>query len=279
MVTPFCHTPTCVHTGAEHHFHSSNGVNMAFGMTGLEQKSGTFYHIPHVIGQSPLSANCSSSQSHHLSQAKSPRGDNDSEVPIFFQSGIIPAHNMNRERAICVGVNSSVQHESACKKHHGNLNVSHSGEDILTTASSGPSFREETFLSSKRARTSLTADNESNVMVEISRSEIYHDSLHQGSTILPKNVGLPDPSKTIGRGYASTLPKQSLLDAHRSSKSGHELEEQKESESLRMRSIDRNGHVSDANMGSILGFDISPDDVVEIIGHKHFWKTRNTIVK
>ncbi|XP_059595444.1 protein EARLY FLOWERING 3 isoform X2 [Vitis vinifera] len=285
VVTPFCYTPTSAHSDENHHFHSSSGVNMSFELTNLEQKSGTFYHIPNVTGQLPLQANCSYSQPHSLSKLKNHRGEDDSEVPTFCQSGIIPDYynapqNMNKERATCLDLNSSVQLESACGKHQRNLNVSHSRESISATASSGLLTRDEIFEPSKRARTSLTKENKRNVVVDTNRLEDIHDSLHQGSMTLPENTDLPNPSKAVGGGYVSTSPKPSLLDGHR--RSGgleHELEEQKESESLQMGSIDRNCHVSNANMvGSMLGFDISPDDVVGIIGHKHFWKTRNAIV-
>lgn len=51
-------------------------------------------------------------------------------------------------------------------------------------------------------------------------------------------------------------------------------------EALEMGNADRSDDISETSMvDSISGFDISPDDVVGIIGQKHFWKARRAIVK
>jgi EARLY FLOWERING 3 protein len=50
--------------------------------------------------------------------------------------------------------------------------------------------------------------------------------------------------------------------------------------SLQMGIVDKSDDVSETSMvDSISGFDISPDDVVGVIGQKHFWKARKAIVK
>lgn len=49
--------------------------------------------------------------------------------------------------------------------------------------------------------------------------------------------------------------------------------------SLQLESGDKSGDVSETSMvDSMSGVDMSPDDVVGIIGHKHFWKARRAIV-
>lgn len=49
--------------------------------------------------------------------------------------------------------------------------------------------------------------------------------------------------------------------------------------SLQVINVDRSDDVSESSMvDSISGFDISPDDVVGVIGQKHFWKARKAIV-
>ncbi|GFZ08563.1 hydroxyproline-rich glycoprotein family protein [Actinidia rufa] len=49
--------------------------------------------------------------------------------------------------------------------------------------------------------------------------------------------------------------------------------------SLRVGNADRGDDASETSMvDSVSGFDISPDDVVGIIGQKHFWKARRAIV-
>lgn len=50
--------------------------------------------------------------------------------------------------------------------------------------------------------------------------------------------------------------------------------------SLKFRNGDKSDDVSETSMvDCISGLDITPDDVVGIIGHKHFWKARKAIVK
>jgi len=54
----------------------------------------------------------------------------------------------------------------------------------------------------------------------------------------------------------------------------------KESEGKVLGNVDRVDDESDTSMvDSISGLDISPDDVVGVIGQKHFWKARKAIVK
>lgn len=50
--------------------------------------------------------------------------------------------------------------------------------------------------------------------------------------------------------------------------------------SLQMGNVDKSDDVSETSIvDSVSGFDISPDDVVGVIGQKHFWKARKAIVK
>jgi len=54
----------------------------------------------------------------------------------------------------------------------------------------------------------------------------------------------------------------------------------KENKSSERKDADRNDEMSDTSMvGSIPGLEISPDDVVGMIGPKQFWKARRAIVK
>ncbi|KAK4354797.1 hypothetical protein RND71_026991 [Anisodus tanguticus] len=57
-----------------------------------------------------------------------------------------------------------------------------------------------------------------------------------------------------------------------------ELKEDKASESLQTKIVDQGDDLSETSMGeSISGMYISPDDVVGIIGQKHFWNARRAI--
>ncbi|KAF6164280.1 hypothetical protein GIB67_010250 [Kingdonia uniflora] len=50
--------------------------------------------------------------------------------------------------------------------------------------------------------------------------------------------------------------------------------------SLQVCDVDRNDDVSETSMlDTVSGLDISPDDVVGVIGQKHFWKARRAIAK
>ncbi|XP_042488829.1 protein HEADING DATE 3B-like isoform X2 [Macadamia integrifolia] len=60
---------------------------------------------------------------------------------------------------------------------------------------------------------------------------------------------------------------------------GSECHEDNSNRSLQVREVDRNDDVSETSMlDSISGLDISPDDVVGVIGQKRFWKARREIV-
>lgn len=60
---------------------------------------------------------------------------------------------------------------------------------------------------------------------------------------------------------------------------GIRISEDKENRSLEPKDVDKNAEMSDMSMmDCITGLDISPDDVVGMIGPKQFWKARRAIV-
>eukprot|EP00262_Sarcandra_glabra_P008517 TRINITY_DN2204_c0_g1_i1.p1 TRINITY_DN2204_c0_g1~~TRINITY_DN2204_c0_g1_i1.p1 ORF type:complete len:615 (-),score=96.91 TRINITY_DN2204_c0_g1_i1:85-1725(-) len=78
-----------------------------------------------------------------------------------------------------------------------------------------------------------------------------------------------DSRGPLGNGYRSSNEAENYN--KKSEKMEHGL--------LLMGDADRNDDVSEASMvDSISGMDISPDDVVGVIGQKHFWKARREIV-
>ncbi|CAL5359221.1 unnamed protein product [Camellia sinensis] len=92
-----------------------------------------------------------------------------------------------------------------------------------------------------------------------------------------------EPVRGIENGHSSTLSKDSCLEELGSPnnptfESGYH--EDNRCESLQIAKGDREDDASETSMvDSIPGLDMSPDDVVGIIGQKQFWKARRAIVK
>ncbi|CAN4095533.1 unnamed protein product [Withania somnifera] len=93
---------------------------------------------------------------------------------------------------------------------------------------------------------------------------------------------LSEPVRVVDNGDSSLLVKdvtskeQIIPDNNHSNDT--ESKEDKASESLQTRVVDQGDDLSETTMvESISGMYISPDDVVEMIGQKHFWNARRAI--
>ncbi|KAF8388911.1 hypothetical protein HHK36_025592 [Tetracentron sinense] len=147
----------------------------------------------------------------------------------------------------------------------------------------------------KHANVSLNQERRSSLADDFG---ILHDSdarkhREYRAGFLPENTVSEDgvsvePMQGMGKGNASWARSEScfrasLEDSYRSpneDENGGEYSRYKAHESLQVGDVDRNDDVSETSIvDSISGLDISPDDVVEVIGQKHFWKARREIVK
>lgn len=190
---------------------------------------------------------------HRLEQKKKPDED-DFSVPIFVQSGM-GQYNSNK--------NSN----SMDRQRLSPFSPAYSGH--LTKLQKGTSEepkRTETTGPRKQTTAPIGVDS-------FSRSQNMGDSLRRqyrvesqaGNTIQGGGGGVANERiRGVAVDYRnSSVPVRDL-----------QLEEQRSPN-------DTNGDdVSETSMlDSISGIDISPDDVVGIIGQKHFWKARRAIVK
>ncbi|KAI7993581.1 Protein EARLY FLOWERING 3 [Camellia lanceoleosa] len=89
-----------------------------------------------------------------------------------------------------------------------------------------------------------------------------------------------EPARGVENGFSSILRRDSCPEELRSpNTNGSGYHEDKTSWSVQAGNGERGDDASETSMvDSISGMDISPDDVVGIIGQKHFWKARKAIV-
>ncbi|KAH9616363.1 hypothetical protein KSS87_006968 [Heliosperma pusillum] len=104
----------------------------------------------------------------------------------------------------------------------------------------------------------LITDQDENILRVSSppRNPLHIPMRGQGDILLQKDASLPWEDQEIQR--------VDKIDAN---------------QYLEKESIDRSDNVSETSIvDSALEFDITPDDVVDVIGRKHFWKARSAIV-
>ncbi|XP_010267081.1 PREDICTED: ELF3-like protein 2 [Nelumbo nucifera] len=119
------------------------------------------------------------------------------------------------------------------------------------------------------------------------------EETHQkiGSTLFPEKYGNTDAhlvesieveKENISRERNEPCSEASPGNSHRNperDENGGKYHEEMVHESLQVGDVDRNSDASKCSMvDSVLGMDISPNDVVGVIGIKHFWNARRTIV-
>ncbi|KAG1346381.1 protein HEADING DATE 3B [Cocos nucifera] len=86
-------------------------------------------------------------------------------------------------------------------------------------------------------------------------------------------------NRDASRSRNGSMNKPSLENSYRTSSTADEECCDKENGTLEMKDGEKKDEVSEASMvDSISGLEISPDDVVGVIGPKHFWKARRAIV-
>ncbi|XP_038981244.1 protein HEADING DATE 3B isoform X2 [Phoenix dactylifera] len=110
------------------------------------------------------------------------------------------------------------------------------------------------------------------------------DSCGNGVLGGPKNmndINLVE-SRDASRARNKSMSKPSLENSHGTSSTADKCNGEcgdKENGRLEMKDGEKKDEVSEASMvDSISGWEISPDDIVGVIGPKHFWKARRAIV-
>ncbi|XP_059639329.1 protein EARLY FLOWERING 3-like [Cornus florida] len=175
-------------------------------------------------------------------------------------------------------------------KNHASILLN--GDKILVDASSSPRDRDRISEQAKGGLFFFNLGKRNNLAADISRLNDSNSQLHQECEVLQeKNVLIDDasakPKKAIEKINASiseglSCPRPSLGDNRQGPnriKNASEFHEDWQSGSSQAGDVDRNIDVSDTSMvDSISSLDISPDDVVQVIGQKQFWKARRAIV-
>ncbi|KAI3956857.1 hypothetical protein MKX01_000891 [Papaver californicum] len=288
--------PTPNHFAEEIHSRSSDFANLKTMSRGLEQKSTD-------------NAECSSFRTRYFPNSKStyPKraGDEDDfMVPTFAQPEInsgTTKHQQNVEQEMLMPFNvvnnmgrvvsgtcvSSSQLHNAGDKHLKRPNTtdlrsrqnsrnqdeenppkSITSRDFLEKSTSHASAGEKishprkyVYVSDSRHQDSLGND--------LGRSEDANTLLHQGRS----NRGVQEANGSVKR--SEPCSRASLGNSHKNS---NKCGEDKMHSISPRRDADRNDDVSETSiLDSVSSLDISPDDVVGVIGQKHFWKARKEI--
>ncbi|PIA42871.1 hypothetical protein AQUCO_02000371v1 [Aquilegia coerulea] len=94
------------------------------------------------------------------------------------------------------------------------------------------------------------------------------------------NAVLVEPMALMGKGHVLQARSESRSRDSFKNDHGSCIEYREEQmHGTQVADVDRNDDASETSMvDSISGFDISPDDVVGVLGQKHFWKARRAIV-
>lgn len=164
-------------------------------------------------------------------------------------------------------------------------------DKILADASSSP-LKDNISESLKRKHTSSNEENRSSSVEGMRRLHDANKMLHQQCMALQENIARRDgvlvEPKVIGKSNSfqvgvESCSKPSYGHDHKSStglENGSKCGKDGECGSIHGGDVSKNDDVSDTSMvDSISCLNLSPDDIVRVIGEKQFWKARREIVK
>ncbi|KAG6626362.1 protein EARLY FLOWERING 3-like [Carya illinoinensis] len=245
-----------------------------------------------------------------LEQRKKVGDEDDFIVPVFVQSGTGQSHgktlNSNDREKIAsfspTYSGRSTKHQNACDKNPKLITSPHInlGQEVRCESEGDPrlsvsshSVLSATDLSTREKFEGLVKETKAAPdqayqdcpATNISSSYDFDASLQQefrtrsqpvdtgfADSVRDEDDGkVPHPRSITHLGEANSSPNEP--------NNGSEYYRVRTNVSLQVGNVDGSDDVSETSMvDSISGFDISPDDVVGIIGQKHFWKARKAIV-
>lgn len=252
-----------------------------------------------------------------LEQRKRVRDEDDFMVPVFVQSRVdqslgelhngidrenftprssTPSEHPMKPQNVCdddpklinsMALNSrqEVSSESA-----DNPIMGAQGRDVSGKSSMNQSIREKSDVLVKEAKASPNQetrgrlvhnfsrfhDNEACLQQE-SRAESQLDSFGLGDGLVESTR---DKEKGTSSQGISNSPSEEDHNSPNVPDNNSECNGNRTCISLQIENVDKSDDVSETSMvDSMEGLDISPDDVVGIIGQKHFWKARRAISK
>ncbi|XP_015885102.1 protein EARLY FLOWERING 3 isoform X2 [Ziziphus jujuba] len=269
------------------------------------------FHAPRsdgAKGSSPLA---------QLEQRKRVGDEDDFMVPVFVQSRVGQSlgkfHNgFDKEKLAPVGPTHSehpmkggqsvfdkdpeqfhsVSHSSREEVHTESVEtpiVGGQGTDLSGKSATNHSTREKNDASAKEARASPNQECRRDPVHNFSRLPDSDACLQQESRAesrldsLGLADGLVESTRDKENGTASQEISDSPSEGVHNSPNVHDNDSECIGErtciSLHIETVDKSDDVSETSMvDSMVDLDISPDDVVGIIGQKHFWKARRAIV-
>ncbi|THG08572.1 protein EARLY FLOWERING 3-like [Camellia sinensis] len=305
LCSPVSNSPA-FHLAEKFHSYYSGGMNLNTPSMNLESQpvKPTEYHTLNAAGHISMTANFSFYQPHSISKNFSTKklGDEDDfKIPTFAQSGRTintgnGQQNMNKENPTASSPNGQLQ--NACIKQ---LKQASSSADLISkqhirnqteeNSKMSPSYHD----SAKNPASNLMkgdkvlADTSSSPLGRISESvkgiELHECSASQEKKALSDGIAA-ELNKVVRRKNDFTVESISCSrpprgDNHISPSRLENVGKCHEDQcgALQVEKVDRNGNISDNSIvDSISGVDISPDDVVGVIGEKQFWKARRAIV-
>ena len=247
-----------------------------------------------------------------LDQRKKVGDEDDFMVPVFVQARV--AQSIGRETISSISsthTGQPVEQRNICDKDPKQNNlmaanfrrefISERKENLKAGFQSGnhtvgsatnQSTREKIGGPVKETKASSNLESREHAVSNFSRSCVSEACLHQelrvGACIQSggQHDDLSESARDTEEGNASQPRSESHCweDRSRSNEPENDSEYNSNSNrtctSVQLENVDKGDDVSETSMvDSILEIDICPDDVVGIIGQKHFWKARRAIAK
>ncbi|XP_073008169.1 protein HEADING DATE 3B [Typha latifolia] len=213
----------------------------------------------------------------------------------------------------CSMINSSERCQESCERHLEGNNISDgkSRNSHINRSEKEPSeilaikeAKEKSLLSSKsgeksKERSPITQDyccKEKTITKGASEKSwngtsekswngslsMYEESCANGGLYEDRDNTNVVENQTVGRMRNGICSEASVINGHKTSKfsnSVYQKDDNKENGILELRDVEGKDKLCQSSLvDSVLGFEISPDDVVAVIGPKHFWKARRAIV-
>lgn len=251
---------------------SNNGISNADGSAGNSLQ---------------LSGSCNAKQS----RQKSSDDEDDFMVPTFFETRTSPVSSKHMSAIESERVSTS--HIRNCQKSSSSLSPNSIGKSLKGTSANNVRLRNIEQNHIEQRQTAQPANKGSNELSSFAKTYSNQDDVGAvaggggyDNEVHPEyssNVAV-DGDRCIGSDVASrgdssgASPRNHQVAANGADKFNQESESKADG-SPELEDVDTNEVFEASLPDSVSGIMICPDDVVGVIGPKHFWKARRAIVK
>ncbi|PON86191.1 Protein EARLY FLOWERING [Trema orientale] len=245
-----------------------------------------------------------------VEQRKKVGDEDDFTVPVFVQASVGQCHGRETFSSVSsTHTGQPMEQQNTCdndpkqnnsmavnfrrevrSERKENMKASFQSGNHSIISATNQSTRENIDAPVKETQASSNLESREHAVSNFSRSGDSEACLHQESRFgarlesAGQHDDLSEPARDIGGRNASQPRSESRCWEDRSRSNEPENDSEYNSNrnrmctSVRLENVDKGDDVSETSMvDSISGLDISPDDVVGIIGQKHFWKARRAI--